>query len=201
MKKIKISELFDIQIGLIVSRKAVDFIERTNNGNYSKYNVLSLKSLTEDNTINMKYFTEIYTKDIMDKKYLTKENDVIVRLVNPLKSFVVTKELENIVVPSQLLKLTNKKDNNILSEYVSVYLNLFFNTKKNQKYREDTWLVNSIKQSTVSDMEIPIIDIKKQEEIINFYKLSKKEISLYKNLAEKKEQLNNKFLQNLIENN
>ena len=149
----------------------------------------------------MKYFTEIYTKDIMDKKYLTKENDVIVRLVNPLKSFVVTKELENIVVPSQFLKLTNKKDNNILSEYVSVYLNLFFNTKKNQKYREDTWLVNSIKQSTVSDMEIPIIDIKKQEEIINFYKLSKKEISLYKNLAEKKEQLNNKFLQNLIENN
>ena len=201
MKKIKISELFDIQIGLIVSRKAVDFIERTNNSNYSKYNVLSLKSLTEDNTINMKYFTEIYTKDIMDKKYLTKENDVIVRLVNPLKSFVVTKELENIVVPSQFLKLTNKKDNNILSEYVSVYLNLFFNTKKNQKYREDTWLVNSIKQSTVSDMEIPIIDIKKQEEIINFYKLSKKEISLYKNLAEKKEQLNNKFLQNLIENN
>lgn len=201
MKKIKISELFDIQIGLIVSRKAVDFIERTNNSNYSKYNVLSLKSLTEDNTINMKYFTEIYTNAIMDKKYLTKENDVIVRLVNPLKSFVVTKELENIVVPSQLLKLTNKKDNNILSEYVSVYLNLFFNTKKNQKYREDTWLVNSIKQSTVSDMEIPIIDIKKQEEIINFYKLSKKEISLYKNLAEKKEQLNNKFLQNLIENN
>lgn len=201
MKKIKISELFDIQIGLIVSRKAVDFIERTNNSNYSKYNVLSLKSLTEDNTINMKYFTEIYTNAIMDKKYLTKENDVIVRLVNPLKSFVVTKELENIVVPSQFLKLTGKKDNNILSEYVSVYLNLFFNTKKNQKYREDTWLVNSIKQSTVSDMEIPIIDIKKQEEIINFYKLSKKEISLYKNLAEKKEQLNNKFLQNLIENN
>ena len=201
MKKIKISELFDIQIGLIVSRKAVDFIEKTNNSNYSKYNVLSLKSFTEDNTINMKYFTEIYTNAIMDKKYLTKENDVIVRLVNPLKSFVVTKELENIVVPSQLLKLTNKKDNNILSEYVSVYLNLFFNTKKNQKYREDTWLVNSIKQSTVSDMEIPIIDIKKQEEIINFYKLSKKEISLYKNLAEKKEQLNNKFLQNLIENN
>ena len=201
MKKIKISELFDIQIGLIVSRKAVDFIEKTNNSNYSKYNVLSLKSLTEDNTINMKYFTEIYTKDIMDKKYLTKENDIIVRLVNPLKSFVVTKELENIVVPSQFLKLTGKKDNNILSEYVSVYLNLFFNTKKNQKYREDTWLVNSIKQSTVSDMEIPIIDIKKQEEIINFYKLSKKEISLYKNLAEKKEQLNNKFLQNLIENN
>lgn len=201
MKEIKISELFDIQIGLIVSRKAVDFIERTNNSNYSKYNVLSLKSLTEDNTINMKYFTEIYTNAIMDKKYLTKENDVIVRLVNPLKSFVVTKELENIVVPSQFLKLTDKKDNNILSEYVSVYLNLFFNTKKNQKYREDTWLVNSIKQSTVSDMEIPIIDIKKQEEIINFYKLSKKEISLYKNLAEKKEQLNNKFLQNLIENN
>ena len=201
MKKIKISELFDIQIGLIVSRKAVDFIEKTNNSNYSKYNVLSLKSFTEDNTINMKYFTEIYTNAIMDKKYLTKENDIIVRLVNPLKSFVVTKELENIVVPSQFLKLTNKKDNNILSEYVSVYLNLFFNTKKNQKYREDTWLVNSIKQSTVSDMEIPIIDIKKQEEIINFYKLSKKEISLYKNLAEKKEQLNNKFLQNLIENN
>ena len=201
MKNIKISELFDIQIGLIVSRKAVDFIEKTNNSNYSKYNVLSLKSLTENITINTKHFTEIYTKAIMDSKYLTEENDVIVRLVNPLKSFVVTKELENIVVPSQFLKLTNKKDNNILSEYVCVYLNLFFNTKKNQKYREDTWLVNSIKQTTVSDMEIPIIDIKKQEEIINFYKLSKKEISLYKNLAEKKEQLNNKFLQNLIENN
>ncbi|MBR3655351.1 MAG: restriction endonuclease subunit S [Elusimicrobia bacterium] len=204
MKNIKLSELFDVQIGLVVSRKAVDFTEQSNNINYSKYKVLSLKSFLEDNTISTDFFNEIYTENIMDEKYLTKENDIIVRLINPLKSFVVTKDLENIVVPSQFVKLRNNKSSNILSEpvineYVSIFLNTFSNTKKMQQYKkEDTWLVNSIKQSTISDIDIPVINLEKQKEIVEFYKLLNKEIKLYKNLIEKKEEFYKSFLQNLI---
>lgn len=204
MKNIKISELFDVQIGLVVSRKAIDFTEQSNNINYNKYKVLSLKSFLEDNSIDSNCFNEIYTENMMDEKYLTKENDIIVRLINPLKSFVVTKNLENIVVPSQFVKLRNNKSSNILSEpvineYVSVFLNTFSNTKKMQKYKkEDTWLVNSIKQSTISDIDIPIIALEKQKEIVEFYKLLNKEIKLYKNLIEKKEEFYKSFLQNLI---
>lgn len=200
----KISDLFDIQIGLVVSRKAVDFAEQSNNVNYSKYKVLSLKSFLEDNTISADFFNEIYTENIMDEKYLTKENDIIVRLINPLKSFVVTKDLENIVVPSQFVKLRNNKGSNILpepviNEYVSVFLNTFSKTKKMQKYKkEDTWLVNSIKQSTISDIDIPVIALEKQKEVVEFYKLLNKEIKLYKNLIEKKEEFYKSFLQNLI---
>ena len=204
MKNIKLSELFDVQIGLVVSRKAVDFTEQSNNINYSKYKVLSLKSFLEDNTISTDFFNEIYTENIMDEKYLTKENDIIVRLINPLKSFVVTKDLENIVVPSQFVKLRNNKSSNILSEpvineYVSIFLNTFSNTKKMQQYKkEDTWLVNSIKQSTISDIDIPVINLEKQKEIVEFYKLLNKEIKLYKSLIEKKEEFYKSFLQNLI---
>ncbi|WP_413853350.1 restriction endonuclease subunit S [Candidatus Ruminimicrobium bovinum] len=204
MKNIKLSELFDVQIGLVVSRKAVDFTEQSNNINYSKYKVLSLKSFLEDNTISADFFNEIYTENIMDEKYLTKENDIIVRLINPLKSFVVTKDLENIVVPSQFVKLRNNKSSNILSEpvineYVSIFLNTFSNTKKMQQYKkEDTWLVNSIKQSTISDIDIPVINLEKQKEIVEFYKLLNKEIKLYKSLIEKKEEFYKSFLQNLI---
>jgi hypothetical protein len=200
----KISDLFDIQIGLVVSRKAVDFAEQSNNVNYSKYKVLSLKSFLEDNTISTDFLNEIYTENIMDEKYLTKENDIIVRLINPLKSFVVTKDLENIVVPSQFVKLRNNKGSNILpepviNEYVSVFLNTFSKTKKMQKYKkEDTWLVNSIKQSTISDIDIPVIALEKQKEVVEFYKLLNKEIKLYKNLIEKKEEFYKSFLQNLI---
>ncbi|MBR3627883.1 MAG: hypothetical protein IKN42_03430, partial [Elusimicrobia bacterium] len=130
MKNIKLSELFDVQIGLVVSRKAIDFTEQSNNINYNKYKVLSLKSFLEDNSIDSSCFNEIYTENMMDEKYLTKENDIIVRLINPLKSFVVTKNLENIVVPSQFVKLRNNKSINILSEpvineYVSIFLNTF----------------------------------------------------------------------------
>ena len=204
MKNIKLSELFDVQIGLVVSRKAVDFTEQSNNINYNKYKVLSLKSFLEDNTISADFFNEIYTENIMDEKYLTKENDIIVRLINPLKSFVVTKDLENIVVPSQFVKLRNNKSSNILSEpvineYISIFLNTFSNTKKMQQYKkEDTWLVNSIKQSTISDIDIPVINLEKQKEIVEFYKLLNKEIKLYKNLIEKKEEFYKSFLQNLI---
>lgn len=204
MKNIKLSELFDVQIGLVVSRKAVDFAEQSNSINYNKYKVLSLKSFLEDNTISADFFNEIYTENIMDEKYLTKENDIIVRLINPLKSFVVTKNLENIVVPSQFVKLRNNKSSNILSEpvineYVSIFLNTFSNTKKMQQYKkEDTWLVNSIKQSTISDIDIPVINLEKQKEIVEFYKLLNKEIKLYKNLIGKKEEFYKSFLQNLI---
>ncbi len=204
MKNIKLSELFDVQIGLVVSRKAVDFAEQSNSINYNKYKVLSLKSFLEDNTISADFFNEIYTENIMDEKYLTKENDIIVRLINPLKSFVVTKNLENIVVPSQFVKLRNNKSSNILSEpvineYVSIFLNTFSNTKKMQQYKkEDTWLVNSIKQSTISDIDIPVINLEKQKEIVEFYKLLNKEIKLYKNLIGKKEEFYKSLLQNLI---
>ena len=91
MKNIKLSELFDVQIGLVVSRKAVDFAEQSNSINYNKYKVLSLKSFLEDNTISADFFNEIYTENIMDEKYLTKENDIIVRLINPLKNNLILK--------------------------------------------------------------------------------------------------------------
>lgn len=189
----KIIDLAKIRTGLVISRKATDYQNLSNN-KYPKYKVLSLKSVM-NNTIDCNYFNEIYTNVEVETKYLTKENDVIVRLVNPLKSFVVTKDFVNVIVPSQFIKITDI-DNNVLPQYLSIYLNYVYNLHKIKK--EDTWLVNSIKLSAIGNIDIPIIDLKKQQEIIKFYQLYNLEINLYKNLIEKKEQLNNGILQNLI---
>ena len=103
MKCYKISDIADIQSGLVLSRKA------------SKESVgLSL--------LDMSSLESYEANEPIDKSFLTQENDIIIRLFAPVCATLIKKEHVGFVVPSQLAIIRIRENGVILPGYLSVYL-------------------------------------------------------------------------------
>ena len=72
---IKLKDIVKFYSGLIISRQKA----------YSKskilYSVLNYKSITDSLNIDINKLDKVYTKEEVDKKYITNKNDIIIKLV------------------------------------------------------------------------------------------------------------------------
>lgn len=178
MRKYKISEIADIQSGLVLSRKAAN--EKTSVYPYKR---LTLRSVTEECLLNITSFEEYAASEPIDGQFLTKENDIIVRLFAPVCATLITKDYEGLVVPSQLAIIRLKDDSAYLPGYLSVYLT-------NQRILEN--LVEGagmaaqkiIKVGNIAELEIPCLPMEKQEMISDIANEQLNIIALYKKIIE-----------------
>lgn len=178
MRKYKISEIADIQSGLVLSRKAAN--EKTSVYPYKR---LTLRSVTEECLLDITSFEEYAASEPIDGQFLTKENDIIVRLFAPVCATLITKDYEGLVVPSQLAIIRLKDDSAYLPGYLSVYLT-------NQRILEN--LVEGagmaaqkiIKVGNIAELEIPCLPMKKQEMISDIANEQLNIIALYKKIIE-----------------
>lgn len=178
MRKYKISEIADIQSGLVLSRKAAN--EKTSVYPYKR---LTLRSVTEECLLDITSFEEYAASEPIDGQFLTKENDIIVRLFAPVCATLITKDYEGLVVPSQLAIIRLKDDSAYLPGYLSVYLT-------NQRILEN--LVEGagmaaqkiIKIGNIAELEIPCLPMEKQEMISDIANEQLNIIALYKKIIE-----------------
>lgn len=178
MRKYKISEIADIQSGLVLSRKAAN--EKTSVYPYKR---LTLRSVTEECLLDITSFEEYAASEPIDGQFLTKENDIIVRLFAPVCATLITKDYEGLVVPSQLAIIRLKDDSAYLPGYLSVYLT-------NQRILEN--LVEGagmaaqkiIKVGNIAELEIPCLPMEKQEMISDIANEQLNIIALYKKIIE-----------------
>ena len=178
MRSYKISEIADIQSGLVLSRKAAK--ENTNSCHYLK---LTLRSVTEDCLLDVSSFEPYNACEPIDKQFLTEENDIIVRLFAPVCAALIKKENEGLVVPSQLAIIRLKPDCPFLPGYLSVYLE--------NKHILENLIVGAgmaaqkiIKVGSVAELEIPCLPIEKQRMISDIANEQLNIIALYKKLIE-----------------
>lgn len=178
MKTYKVSEIADIQSGLVLSRKAAD--EKTSVYPYKR---LTLRSVTEECLLDNSSFEEYAASEPIDGQFLTKENDIIVRLFAPVCATLITKDYEGLVVPSQLAIIRLKEKSLYLPGYLSVYLN-------NQRILEN--LIEGagmsaqkiIKVGNVAELEIPCLPIEKQKMISDIANEQLNIVTLYKKIIE-----------------
>lgn len=178
MKTYKISEIADIQSGLVLSRKAAK-----ENMNVYPYQRLTLRSVTEDCLLDISSFETYEACEPIDEQFLTKENDIIVRLFAPVCATLITKDYEGLVVPSQLAIIRLKYDSMYLPGYLRVYLT-------NQRILEN--LVEGagvaaqkiIKVGNIAELEIPCLPMEKQEMISDIANEQLNIIALYKKIIE-----------------
>ena len=178
MRKYKISEIADIQSGLVLSRKAAN--EKTSVYPYKR---LTLRSVTEECLLDITSFEEYAASEPIDGQFLTKENDIIVRLFAPVCATLITKDYEGLVVPSQLAIIRLKDDSAYLPGYLSVYLT-------NQRILEN--LVEGagmaaqkiIKIGNIAELEIPCLSMEKQKMISDIANEQLNIIALYKKIIE-----------------
>ncbi len=178
MKIYKISEIADIQSGLVLSRKAAK-----GNDNVHLYQRLTLKSVTEDSLLDVASFESYAASEAIDEQFITKENDIIIRLFAPVCATLIKKENEGLVVPSQLAIIRPKNGCPYLPGYLSVYLT-------NERSLENL-IVGAgmsaqkiIKVGNVAELEIPCLPIEKQKIISDIANEQLNIVALYKKIIE-----------------
>lgn len=178
MKIYKISEIADIQSGLVLSRKAAN--EKTSVYPYKR---LTLRSVTEDCMLDGSSFEEYDACEPIDAQFLTRENDIIVRLFAPVCATLITKDYEGLVVPSQLAIIRLKDDSLYLPGYLSVYLT---NQRILENLIEGAGMAAQkiIKVGNVAELEIPCLPIEKQKMISDIANEQLNIVALYKKIIE-----------------
>ena len=178
MKTYKISEIADIQSGLVLSRKAAK-----ENMNVYPYQRLTLRSVTEDCLLDISSFETYEACEPIDEQFLTKENDIIVRLFAPVCATLITKDYEGLVVPSQLAIIRLKDSCPYLPGYLSVYLT---NERSLENLIEGAGMAAQkiIKVGNVAELEIPCLPMEKQKMISDIANEQLNIVALYKKIIE-----------------
>lgn len=176
MRSYKISEIADIQSGLVLSRKAAK--ENTNGYLYQR---LTLRSVTEDCMLDTSSFEPYYASESIDNQFLTKENDIIIRLFAPVCTTLITKENEGLVVPSQLAIIRIKENSLFMPGFLSVYLT---NGRCLENKVEGAGMADQkiIKVKNIAELEIPCLMIEKQKIISDIANEQLNIIALYKEI-------------------
>ena len=187
----KLDKIAEVSTGLVLSRK-----KALGNEGFS-YELLTLKSFNEDGYIKEEYLDDFISEDKINEQYLTKEGDVIVRLSYPNTAVYITKELENMVIPS-LFAIIRNQDENILSEFIAIFLN---SKKCKRQLAADTIgsAISIVKTSTFKDIQIPKCTLEKQKSIIEVNSLLVKEKNLLVELLKEKEKYHKEVIRKMFE--
>ena len=176
----KLSELVKINSGLIISR------EKTPNNNRNQYRVLNYKCINENGEINLKALDILDLIKNIDDKFITKENDIIVKMVYPFKAILIGKQEKDLIITSNFCKIT------CLNEILPEYLVACLNSEKIDrvlKIESKNQTINQISIKDLEKVEIELHDIENQKRIANIYMNFLKRIQLTKTILEKEQRI------------
>jgi restriction endonuclease S subunit len=180
----KLGEIAKISIGVLLNR------EGDKEGKL-RYKLFNLKNYEEKDE-----YEDFFTNKNLDEK-LTKEGDILFRLVSPNKVVFIEKEQENLLVPSQLCII--RVDKNLVNP---IFLKWYFENDLGQEKIMLELRGSSIQKISVNalrNIEIPEIDLKKQNEIEDLIKLWNQEKEVLQLLIENKDELYNNIIEEIIE--
>jgi restriction endonuclease S subunit len=178
--RVEVSKISDVSAGLVLKRKEA----KTQSEITKIYKTITLKSFNENGWIDLKYLDEYKSRKLLDDRYITKENDILIRLSNPYTAIKVKPTEVGLVVPSLfgIIKV-NQKD--IVSGYLSFILN---SDKTKQTYFKNSMgiTIPVIRMATIRETKIPIVSYEKQKIISELHDLMIKENELNQQLIAKK---------------
>lgn len=193
MKKIKLKDIANIQIGLVLSRvgaKRLELIkqngaEKMLANEMCKYKTVTLRSIDAQGNLDIGQCDDFISKDKLTERYLTVKSDILIRLFSPLKTCLISDLQENIVVPSQfgIIRLDDNVKNNILPEYLQLVMQNKDFINQVEKL-EEGFQLRSIKTSSIENVEICIPTIQRQKKLIDIARLMKRKEILLLDLLE-----------------
>lgn len=207
MKKFTLNQIVEIQAGLVLSRtgaKQLELIkrnvaEKVSDITVRKYKAITLRSITDVGILDLSQCDDFDSKEEISDRYLTHNNDILVRMFTPLKCCLINSEEENLVVPSQfcILKLKDSFRDIILPEYLYLVMRNKDFSKQVQKL-EEGFQLRSIKTSSIAKIKINIPDIATQEKLINVSNLITRKEKLMSELIIQEKLYNETILEKLI---
>ena len=178
MEKYRLSDVAYIQTGLVLTRKA-------SKDKYSeyKYKRLTLKAVTENGSLDKCSVEKYSACEVLDRQFLTSENDILVRLFSPIKASLIKAENTNLVIPSQLAIVRLKQNSPFLPGYISAYIsnNRYIENMIEGAGAQDQKI---IRVGSVAELEIPFIPKDKQRLVADINEKQLELTAMYKTLVE-----------------
>ena len=207
MKKVKLKDIVNIQMGLVLSRAGAkqpelikqNVMEKFPTNETYQYKTVTLRSIDNQENLVKTQCDDFISKDKLTDRYLTVKNDILIRLFSPLKTCLISNSQENIVVPSQfsILRLKDNAKNDVLPEYLQLVMQNKNFTNQVEKL-EEGFQLRSIKISSIENVEICIPTLQKQEKLIEIAKLMKRKENLLSKLLEQQKIQNGIIQEKLI---
>lgn len=175
----KVQELGDVRTGQILSRK------KTEKPTEFIYKVFTLASIEKTGTIQENLIEDFKSNSEIEQSLLTKEGDILIRLSSPYTAVYITKQFENILIPS-LVAVIRIKSEEYLPEYVKIYLNSEDAKSQIRKEANGT-VIATITTKSLKELEIPLISMQKQRHLIHYTNAYLEEKQLTEELVKLKE--------------
>lgn len=187
----QLGDIAEIRAGMVITRKKA-MIKNEVKATYNMYTIKNIDSLTEP-------YEQFQSNDVLSPQYFTEEGDILFRLNYPYSAVYIDESRARLLIPSSFAVMKIHVDF-FVPEYVAWYLNTAFVKKELEKGQAGT-KIPSTNKATLSAIPIEQIDIEKQRNIVQLYKLHLQEKQLLKSLIEEKEKLfqaqTNKVLQGI----
>nr|WP_228548336.1 restriction endonuclease subunit S [Sporosarcina obsidiansis] len=176
---LQLGDIADIRAGMVITRKKA----MNKNEVRATYNMFTLKNIDALN----EPFEQFQSNDVLSPQHFTEEGDILFRLNYPFSAVYIDKTKSGLLIPSTFAVIKVQVDF-FLPEFVAWYLNTTFVKKELEKGQSGT-KIPSTNKATLSSILIEQIDIEKQRNMVQLYKLHLQEKQLLKKLIEEKEKL------------
>lgn len=189
----KISDLADVQGGMVLSRKEAKSPDNT----ACRYQRLTLRSFDQNGNIDKNELEIFHACESLENALFTQAGDVVIRLFSPMYPVHIETGYENILVPSQFAVLRVKDDTEIMPEYLRLCL-----AQKSVQERilslESGTAQKTVKIKTVLDLEIPLQPLHIQQKAVQIDRLSRKRECMYRELMENERILTEHLIEKMI---
>lgn len=190
----KLKEIATIRTGLVLSRKKASPYDEKKRC----YRQITLKSFSNTTTLQEEYFDEFFSVENIDKKYISKIGDIVIRLRKPIVAAYIDEKSAGLVIPS-LMCVVRVKASGVNSAYLAHYLNSTPVKKMLEREIKGT-TIPMIKTKDVENIEVVLPSLEVQNKTVELMSLAAKEIELTKKLIRHKEQFSQAVLDKIVIN-
>ena len=189
----KISDIADVQGGMVLSRKEAKSPEDT----VCEYQRLTLRSFDETGNIDKVELETFHACESLENVLFTQTGDVVIRLVSPMYPVYIEAGYDGILVPSQFAVLRVKDNMEIAPEYLRLCLAQRIIQDRILNLESGT-AQKTVKIKTVLDLEIPLQPLHIQQEAVQIDRLGRKRELMYRELIENERILTEHLIEKMI---
>lgn len=191
-----LSDVSTVRTGLVTARKQAKGPEK---GLFQEYRLLSLRCIKEPGVLDVSQAEPYMSRELLKSDFLTRRDDILVRLSAPYTAALVDDASADYVVPSHFAIIRVDKSK-VDPAYVLWILRQQSTLKQIYQNVSGTIAFGTINSSFFNDLKIDIIPLEKQRLIGAVLKLSEREQTLLSELAKAKAELNMAIMANAYKN-
>jgi len=176
----KLNNHATVRTGLVLSRK-----ESLPDESQHIYRVISLKNVTQDNRILVDEVEVFFASEQVKNDYLTRDNDILLRLSVPYSVILITEREKGLLVPAHFAIIRTN------ATIVPSYLHWWLIKKRKHFYQlaSGATMMGTISSGYVAEMFFEPPPLEFQQKFAELLELSNREQELINLLGMKKKQL------------